>query len=138
MQKRYRADNASKVSAGERAWRERNKERKRANDISWQQRYPDKVKLFRRVSEHRRRAAKVTSPNSHTAADVEKLYRLQKGTCTCCGANLADGFHVDHVKPLKLGGHNGRTNIQLLCPTCNMRKSSKDPIQFMRENGFLL
>lgn len=41
-------------------------------------------------------------------------------------------------KPLARGGTNQRTNLQLLCPPCNLSKSAKDPIDFMQSRGFLL
>ena len=42
------------------------------------------------------------------------------------------------IKPLARGGTNQRTNLQLLCPPCNLSKSAKDPIDFMQSRGFLL
>jgi 5-methylcytosine-specific restriction endonuclease McrA len=51
---------------------------------------------------------------------------------------LDGGFHVDHIKPLALGGQHEPGNIQLLCPTCNVRKSCTDPIQYAQRNGRLL
>lgn len=49
-----------------------------------------------------------------------------------------DGYHVDHIQPLALGGSNDKTNLQLLCPTCNTKKSAKHPIDFMQSRGLLL
>lgn len=40
--------------------------------------------------------------------------------------------------PLARGGGNGIGNIQLLCPPCNLRKGSKDPIKWAQKNGRLL
>jgi len=40
--------------------------------------------------------------------------------------------------PLSRGGSNDKYNLQLLCPTCNLKKSAKDPIDFAQENGNLL
>ena len=55
-----------------------------------------------------------------------------------CTVSIADGYHVDHIQPLALGGSNDKANLQLLCPTCNLRKSAKHPVDFMRETGRLL
>jgi 5-methylcytosine-specific restriction endonuclease McrA len=40
--------------------------------------------------------------------------------------------------PLFLGGSNWISNIQLLCPTCNLKKYKKHPVDWARENGLLL
>lgn len=69
---------------------------------------------------------------------VSKLMRSQKEKCVVCKKSLLDGYHVDHIVPLKLGGLHEPKNIQLLCPSCNVRKSAKDPVKFMQENGYLL
>lgn len=69
---------------------------------------------------------------------VAKLFLLQRKRCAICKCSIEKKYHVDHVIPLALGGLHKSDNIQLLCPTCNVRKSAKDPIAFMQENGFLL
>jgi 5-methylcytosine-specific restriction endonuclease McrA len=40
--------------------------------------------------------------------------------------------------PLARGGTNHRRNIQILCPSCNLRKGWKHPIDFAQEMGRLL
>lgn len=69
---------------------------------------------------------------------AEKLMILQKGRCACCGEKLMGGFHIDHIIPLSKGGRHEDCNLQLLTAGCNLRKSSKDPIKFMQERGFLI
>lgn len=67
-----------------------------------------------------------------------KLFDLQGGKCACCGKSLAQGYHLDHIMPLALGGMNIDGNMQLLTPLCNMQKSKKHPEDFMRSRGFLI
>lgn len=69
---------------------------------------------------------------------VKQLSVLQQGKCAICRRSLDAGFHVDHIIPLALGGSHTKRNIQLLCASCNVRKSAKHPIDFMQERGFLL
>jgi 5-methylcytosine-specific restriction endonuclease McrA len=45
---------------------------------------------------------------------------------------------MDHIMPLARGGKHSPANIQLLCPPCNLRKSAKHPIDYMRQLGWLL
>jgi 5-methylcytosine-specific restriction endonuclease McrA len=65
-----------------------------------------------------------------------RLFATQGGRCNAChGALIESGFHVDHVKALARGGEHVIENLQLLCPTCNRRKSDKDFATFLRELG---
>ena len=129
--------NAESVAAYKAAYRS-NPEKK---EIERRQRaaYREKNKEF--ISEIKRnaRAVKRNAIGSHTRHDVERLMGLQKGRCACCRDDLTvTGRHVDHVIPLAAGGSNNPDNIQLLCPTCNMQKNTKHPIDFMQSKGFLL
>jgi hypothetical protein len=45
------------------------------------------------------------------------------GVCTRCGSNQK--LHFDHIIPVVKGGGNDENNIQLLCQTCNLRKSDR-------------
>lgn len=69
---------------------------------------------------------------------IPTLYKKQKGKCAHCAAALNAKYHADHIMPLARGGKHEALNIQLLCPTCNLRKGAKDPIRFANEAGRLL
>lgn len=85
-----------------------------------------------------RRARKREADGTHSIEDVERMRSLQKNKCACCHADLnKSGFHVDHVVALASGGSNDVSNLQILCPTCNLKKGCKNPIDFMQEKGFL-
>ena len=68
----------------------------------------------------------------------EKLFELQKGRCACCKEKLGSDFQMDHIIPIALGGWNIDSNIQLLRKTCNLKKHTKHPIDYMQGKGFLL
>lgn len=130
------------------AWALRNRAAEAARKRTWKLENGDKVRAAARAAYarnphsslakyHRRRALKIASGGSYTARQIEALRQKQRGRCACCRKKLAR-FHADHVVPLVKGGSNDIGNIQLLCPTCNIRKHAKDPILFMQENGFLL
>lgn len=69
---------------------------------------------------------------------VSWLFALQRSKCAICKNSLRSGYHVDHIYPIARGGKHEKSNVQLLCPSCNVRKSAKDPIQYMQSRGFLL
>ena len=92
---------------------------------------PEKVREFRR----RRGNKKI---GRLPAGTVKKIGASQKWKCVVCKCSIRNSYHVDHITPLAKGGEHAPPNIQLLCPTCNVRKSAKDPIDFMQSRGYLL
>jgi 5-methylcytosine-specific restriction endonuclease McrA len=87
-----------------------------------------------------RRARKTGAGGSHTQAEIDALYRVQRGKCAnpVCRVALRGEYHRDHVLPITQGGSSYIQNIQLLCQPCNARKWSKHPIDWAQENGLLL
>ena len=83
-----------------------------------------------------RRARKVASGRLSSGL-IERLLREQNGACLYCGADLfVVERHLDHRMPLKLGGTNTDDNMQLLCRSCNCRKSAKHPEIYEKEIGY--
>lgn len=96
----------------------------------------DKVRQYVRT----RRARKALAGGHHEASDISLMLELQKYLCAepNCGTSLHEGYHVDHIVPLALGGSDWPSNLQCLCPSCNLRKGHKHPLDWARENGRLL
>ncbi len=92
---------------------------------------PERVREFSR----RRKGRKTGRLPRGTVATI---FKNQRGRCAVCRTKLGSSYHTDHIMPLAKGGEHAALNIQLLCATCNVRKSAKDPIKFMQERGFLL
>lgn len=92
----------------------------------------------RREIDNRMRAKRANSTGSFAAEDVIKLMAIQKGKCVACRNNIRSDYHVDHIFPLARGGTNDKTNLQLLCPTCNRQKHARHPVEFMQTKGFLI
>jgi len=94
----------------------------------------------KRIKRHNRDAKKRGAGGRLSYGIRRKLFFLQKGKCAACGmkGRGLSGFHLDHIEPLALGGSHADANMQLLCPPCNLRKSSKPPVKFMQEMGMLL
>lgn len=147
QQKEWRAKNAVKLKARKAAYYAANKARRKEAAAKWKAANRDRVATaaaaYRKTNpeiiqacRRNRKARKRAAPGSHNAADIARLLDQQGGRCAapfCRIALLIDGYHVDHVVPLALGGGNGPDNLQILCPRCNMRKGAKPPARFLAE-----
>lgn len=144
-----------------RRWNERHPEKRKAATSAYIQNHPDRIRArdkakyaarreellaanrewcrahpeHRNASQARRRAAKLGACGSHTADDVIAQRMRQRGRCFWCGCSLPKGYHVDHVVPLSRGGSDGPENLVISCPSCNLSKGGKHPMDF---SGVLL
>lgn len=130
----YRAANLRKVKERTDKWRTAHPERVREQHSKWLVAHPEN----KRASDHKRRAGIKKGGGSFTATDIRALLKTQRGKCVACRGKISGIYHIDHIMPLALGGSNGISNIQLLCPRCNLSKKDKHPITFMQSRGFLL
>lgn len=142
----WRAKNPEKVKASMLKWCEKNIEKKRESARKWCA--LNRERINERIREDRKRRPEIYRGYTHSRRVrisggklshglCEKLLILQNHKCPCCSKKLAN-YHIDHIYPLALGGKHEDQNIQLLCPSCNRRKSSIDPIEFMQRIGKLL
>lgn len=135
--KRWRDSNPEKCNAYSKKFRQNNPEKAKEIDKRWRDANPEKC----RIQWGNRRAREMSAEGSYTPLDIKELLKLQRGKCAyygACKTNLNDEYHVDHIVALVNGGTNFRSNLQLLCPRCNLTKHAKDPIVFSQELGFLL
>lgn len=135
---KYVSENAEKIRAQQALSYSNNKEKRRDWQAAYQASNPEKVLAKVR----NRRARKLNAEGAHTIADVRRIFEHQRGLCANCHTKLFKSgkqtFHVDHITPLAKGGSNWPSNLQCLCPACNMNKSAKDPIEWANQNGKLL
>jgi len=56
------------------------------------------------------------------------IWLSQGGHCAICGTfvDCDESYHIDHKKAWSKGGVTELFNLQLLCPSCNLRKGSRD------------
>ncbi len=160
-QKKWISENRAKINGYSAAWRERNPEKVKAGSLNRnkesQQEYDRKrwvedreaqqARRRKYVNENRehintlarkRRALNRGAPGSHTKHDIQEIGERQKWKCAACAKGIAHAYHVDHIMPLYLGGSNDKTNLQLLCKSCNSKKGKKHPLEFARQIGRLL
>lgn len=130
----YRAANPDVIAAIE-ARRVRSDEARSAFNVyraQWAKNNPAKLSEYA----HKRSGIRIARLPSGT---IEKIGSAQRWRCACCAAPLKrTRYHKDHILPLALGGEHIPSNIQLLCPPCNLSKGAKNPIDFMQSKGKLL
>jgi 5-methylcytosine-specific restriction endonuclease McrA len=129
-----KAANPEKYRAAIAAWQAANQDKVKASRIAWIKANPEAVKMMAR----NRRARVKNAAGKLSRGLAEKLFKLQRGKCTCCKLPLGNDYHMDHIIPLVLGGTNTDDNIQLLRAKCNNQKYAKHPVDFMQERGYLL
>ena len=116
-------------------YREKNKDRIKERTSQYKRENPDKVRKLA----HKRRAIARNSGGVYSVSDLERIKIGQRMRCANCKSCLKQsGYHVDHVVPIAKGGTNWPDNLQILCPSCNLSKGAKDPIEWAQANGRLL
>mgnify|MGYP000094199831 CR=1 FL=1 len=145
----WRLANPEKVKASRAAWNEKNKDKIKSSASKWGMLNRDKKRAAlaawrkanpeaSRLQFHNRQSRKRATGGVLSKGIADKLFKLQKGKCACCGLPLGNNYHIDHIMPVALGGANEDWNIQLLRQRCNNQKCAKHPVDFMQERGFLL
>lgn len=119
----WRKNNPQKATATHRSYYERNAARVKAANKTYRLKNLDAYKEYGRQYKGKRRAGGGRLSKGY----ITRLMCEQNGLCVACTADLkVTGFHIDHITPISKGGLHCDTNVQLLCPTCNRRKSAKN------------
>lgn len=117
--------------AYEKRYRDENKDKISQRGKDYYRKHPEKA-----VERYTlRRARELKAEGRYTKADVDTLYKSQKGCCWWCGKDVGDDYHVDHRIALTRGGSNWPDNLCISCPECNRSKGNKLPHEW---NGRLL
>lgn len=139
--KRHYSQNSEKIRARRRAhhhatYPEREDFRVAAQERvrAWAKANPDRARANHRNGKARRRNVL----GLHTAEDVARIFKMQRGRCAYCRQQLPSKFEVDHIQPIAKGGTNDARNIQLSCGKCNREKAAKDPITYAQMLGRLI
>ena len=120
-QRRYQHTDKFKAVLRKHDQRPETKRRKREHIRIYRQR--PEVKQRSRLQWSGRRARK-REQRGIVSRDIEqRLILAQGGRCAYCCDVLVE-HHIDHIVPLSRGGLHADTNLQLLCPSCNLSKSA--------------
>lgn len=143
--KKWRSRNIKKSLENCRKWREKNKDyatKHRENNIEkykeYERRYnsTEKGKINAKNKNSKRR--EFVKNGSLSNSEIIKL-RKKTNKCYWCNSIIVENnFHIDHYTPLSKGGKHDINNIVIACPTCNLKKCSKDPFTYAQQIGRLL
>lgn len=147
--RRFYSSNADRISSDSKIYRATNQEKIKSRGKQYYAANSEKLKMgFKKYKKnnrekfrllgHKRRAILNNDGGSLSKGISERLLTLQKGRCRICKSKVAGGrYHLDHIVPISKGGPNVDRNIQVLCPTCNLKKQAKLPHIYAQELGVL-
>lgn len=133
-ERRHYRENIERIRIRARDYAKRNRERILERTREWARSNREKRKAIVDNYTHRRRAWMVGGVST---IELFQWKQSQKKICYWCGANCRNRYHIDHYVPLSKGGTHTLDNLVIACPSCNHRKSAKDPLVFAAEVGRL-
>lgn len=111
-----------------RSWRDRNKKAVSEYQKQYRAKNKEKIRAYRSTKKAIRRAIEEAGVDN----SVFLLWTQdQPKTCFYCGEDCHSDFHVDHFMPLSRGGAHVLTNLRIACRQCNLRKSARDPAEWI-------
>lgn len=130
----YYGRHQDRIRARSKRYHEKHRDRYVDQARAWVKRNPEKRKAISMAHKAKRRAIeKDGDPTSVIFAWVQKAPKV----CYWCAVKCKTKYHVDHYKPLSRGGRHEVSNLVIACPTCNLRKNAKDPLEFAASVGRL-
>lgn len=130
----WKINNINLVRERDRKFAKNNKKKRNEYLKIWSKLNRKKLRLQEKVSRQRRRIA----DGKFNKNDILIILNRQKLKCATCKCDISDKYHVDHIMPIFLGGTHFPKNLQILCPSCNLKKNKKHPNDWARENGLLI
>jgi len=124
QKRRYATKHSEKLTAKTAAWVAQNPNQAKLSKKRWAAENRDKAAESSRISSNVYYAKKRGAGGHYETDDIHRLFLEQSGVCLC-GKSLNDGYHIDHIIPVSRGGTTWPSNLQLLCPRCNLSKGSK-------------
>ena len=129
----WQRNNPEKVKIRNSKWEQKNKKKRAAISDAYRKRHPERARATRASCDARRRGAE----GFFTKSDILQMGENQKWKCQNCHVCIKKKYHVDHINPIAKGGTSWPSNLQLLCPPCNMSKGAMDPFEWAEKNGNL-
>lgn len=125
------AKNPERVRRHAREAYHRNPETYKAYVRRWQSANMDKVRTYKQLNEHARRA--IEREGTLTLAEHRDLkVRAAAFGCVYCGGPFE---HLDHATPLAKGGRHDLSNLVPACARCNTQKNASTAEMFGQRLG---
>jgi 5-methylcytosine-specific restriction endonuclease McrA len=83
------------------------------------------ARLRREVLAMERLSTSDSSAKRTAIPEIVKMIVFQRDQGRCVRCEAQENLHFDHIIPVSKGGSNSEENIQLLCESCNLKKSGK-------------
>lgn len=124
--KKYRDENPDKHKLFRDNWYKSNKDKRAIKIKEWRDKNKEKTKTYTRISHYKRRKQMLD-----TDINKEWLLELFMNTKFCCickvelsdnGRDYPNGKHLDHIKPLAVGGSHTKDNVRFICVKCNVSR----------------
>lgn len=95
---------------------------------------PTRTKVTHRIPRRSRVAHTGRDPVRNAPAWMRQYVIDRDGhSCCHCGTGGPDAdFHIDHIIPWSRGGRTHPSNLQTLCPDCNLRKGARSEAEARR------
>lgn len=108
----------------------------RSLDREMKQLKSDRAKL-RKTSRLNSKLARAAAADQKVRAEIGSFRNQVSKTenCPYCEGKLGKKPHLDHIYPVSKGGLNSVENLVYCCANCNLTKSDKGLIQFIREQN---
>lgn len=85
--------------------------------------YNEDLKFYNERESKRNAKARLRMYANLFIRDERKHLITDESCCVKCGS--IDKLQLDHIIPTTKGGKNERTNLQILCRSCNIKKGNK-------------
>lgn len=96
----------------------------------WRLANPEHERRLRLQSAYARRAR--MSGVKYEKVKRDAIFERDGGRCVYCDVALnASDWHLDHVRPIAMGGGHVWANLVAACPSCNLSKSNRLPDNYL-------